>query len=76
MMISQQIMSESGVHVKGLLTTISHCIKQAPDRVLSTFKLGNNVTIVRREQSMYSHDEADITIISYLLEAVKNYKNT
>ena len=24
---------------------------------------------------MYSHDEADITIISYLLEAVKNGKN-
>ena len=44
-------------------------------RVLSTFNLGNNVTMVGREESMYSHDEADITIIGYLLEAVKNRKN-
>jgi len=44
-------------------------------RVLSIFNLGNNVTMVGREESMYSHDEADIAIISYLLEAVKNGKN-
>ena len=49
--------------------------KKALVRVLSTFNLGNNVTMVGREESMYSHDEADITIISYLLEAVKNGKN-
>ena len=44
-------------------------------RVLSTFNLGNKVTNVGRDDSMNSHDEADITIISYLLEAVKNGKN-
>ena len=49
--------------------------KKALVRVLSTFNLGNNVTMVGREESMYSHDEADITIISYILEAVKNGKN-
>ena len=47
--------------------------KKALVRVLSSFNLGNNV--VGREESMYSHDEADITIISYLLEAVNNGKN-
>ena len=31
--------------------------------------------MVGREESMYSHDEADIITISYLLEAVKNGKN-
>ena len=49
--------------------------KKALIRVLSTFNLGNNVTMVGREESMYSHDEADITIIIYFLEAVKNGKN-
>ena len=33
------------------------------------------MTMVGREESMYSHDEADIITISYLLEAVKNGKN-
>ena len=50
--------------------------KKALARVLSTFNLGNNVTMVGREESICSHDEADITIISYLLEAVKNGKNS
>ena len=65
----QKIMNESGVQVKGLLTTISqyHNItisskfpcrdaimkskanKKALVRVLSTFNLGNNVTMVGRE---------------------------
>jgi len=49
--------------------------KMALVRVLSIFNLSNNVTMVGREESMYSHDEADIAIISYLLEAVKNGKN-
>ena len=49
--------------------------KKAFVRVLSAFKLGNNVTMVGREESMYSHDEAYITVISYILEAVKNGKN-
>ena len=49
--------------------------KKALVRVLSTFNLGNNVTMVGREESMYSHDEADITIIRYLLEAVRNGMN-
>ena len=49
--------------------------KKALVRVLSIFNLVNNVTMVGREESMYSHDETYITIISYLLEAVKNGKN-
>ena len=49
--------------------------KKALVRVLSIFNLGNNVTMVGREESMYSHDEADLTIISYFLEAVKNGTN-
>ena len=49
--------------------------KKALVRVLSTSNLSNNVTMVGREESVYSHDEADITIISYLLEAVTNGKN-
>ena len=44
-------------------------------RVHSTYNLGNNVTMVGRDESMYSHNEADIVIISYLLEAVTNGKN-
>ena len=51
--------------------TKSKANKKVLIRVLSTFNLSNNVTIVGREESMYSHNEADITIISYLLEAVK-----
>ena len=50
--------------------------KKALIRVLSTFNLGNKMTMVGREKSMYSHDEADIIIISYLLELVKNGMNT
>ena len=55
--------------------TKSKANKKALVRVLSTFNLGNNVTMVGRDESMYRYDEADITIISYLLEAVKNGKN-
>ena len=59
----KKIMSESGVQVKGLLTIISqyqassHAImkckanKKALVRILSTFNLGNNVTMVGREES-------------------------
>ena len=45
-------------------------------RVLSTYNLCNNVQMVEREKSIYSHDEADITVICYLLEAIRNGKNT
>ena len=38
--------------------------------------MGNNVTIFEREESIYRHDEAEITVISYLLEATRNGKNT
>ena len=31
--------------------------------------------MVGKDESIYSHDEADITTIRYLLEAVKNGKN-
>ena len=50
--------------------------KKALVRVLlSTFNSGNNGTMVGKDESIYSHDEADITTIRYLLEAVKNGKN-
>ncbi len=48
--------------------------KKALIAVLSTFDLGSNVTMVGKDEGVFSHDEADITIISYLLEAVANGK--
>ena len=85
----QKIMSESGVQVKGAVNynitssklpccdaiMNSKANKKALIRVLSTFNLGNKVTMVGREESVYNNGEAEITIISYLLEAVKNGKN-
>ena len=57
-----------------MITTISQHQARALVRVISTINLGNSVTMVGREESMYNHDEADITIISYLLEAARNGK--
>ena len=52
----------------------SKACKKALNRALSTFNLGNNVMMHRWKRG--GHDEADITIINYLLEAVKNAKKT
>ena len=32
--------------------------------------------MAEREESIYSHDEAELTVIIYILEAVRNGKNT
>ena len=38
-------------------------------RVLSAFSMGSNVTVESRFDEKYGHDEADITMISYVLDA-------
>ena len=40
--------------------------------VLSTFSVGEDVTFESADDGVYRHDEADITMISYVLEA-SNY---
>ena len=42
--------------------------------VLSTFNLGDNVTLESVEDGFFGHDEADITIISYVLHAAQSGK--
>ena len=37
--------------------------------VLSTFSLGENITIETADDGIYRHDEEDITMICYVLEA-------
>ena len=39
--------------------------------VLSTFTVGDMTTTESRDDSAFDHDEADITIISYVIEAAK-----
>ena len=39
--------------------------------VLSTFTVGDMTTIESRDDSAFDHDEADITMISYVIEAAK-----
>ena len=39
--------------------------------VLSTFTVGDITTIESRDDSAFDHDEADITVISYVIEAAK-----
>ena len=43
--------------------------------VLSTFTVGDMTTIESRDDSEFDHDEADITMISYVIEADKCWKN-
>jgi len=47
--------------------------KNALIRVLTTFNLGNNVTVIGR-QEVYSHYYYYILLLLVLLEAVKNGK--
>ena len=36
--------------------------------VLGTFNLGDNATMETKDDGAYDHDEADITMVSYVLE--------
>ena len=42
--------------------------------MLCTFSLGENVTMDTLDDGMFSHDEADITMISYVIEATNSSK--
>ena len=43
--------------------------KRGLSRLLSTFNLGCGVSVESRDDGVFLHDEADITIISYLFQA-------
>ena len=45
-------------------------------KVLSMCHLGQNVTIENKYDEKYKHDEADITMLSYVLEACQNEAKT
>lgn len=36
--------------------------------------MGLNITLTGRDQGVFTHDEADLTVISYLLKAVEKGK--
>ena len=44
-------------------------IKRGLSRLLGTFNLGCGVSVESRDDGVFLHDEADITIISYLFQA-------
>ena len=41
-------------------------------KILSTYNLGKGVTVENRSDGVFAHDEADITMISYLLLLLRN----
>ena len=43
--------------------------KRGLSRLLSTFNLGCGVSVESRDDGVFLHDEADITIFSYLFQA-------
>ena len=49
--------------------------KQKLASVLSTFIIGENVVMETKDDGAFSHDEADITMISYVLQAAYAGKN-
>ena len=49
--------------------------KRQLNRVLSTFDMGAAVTIDTQDTGVFGHEEADVTIISYVLQAVGEGKN-
>ena len=49
--------------------------KRQLSRVLSTFDMGAAVTIDTQYTGVFGHEEADVTIISYVLQAVGEGKN-
>lgn len=48
--------------------------KKALSQVLCAQNLGLNITMIGRDQAVFTHDEADVTMISYLLQAVEKGK--
>ena len=40
--------------------------------MLSAFNVGENVTIETRNDGVFGHDEADITMVSYVHEAANS----
>ena len=49
--------------------------KQRLASVLSTFSLGENVKMETRDDGAFGHDEADITMVSYVIQAAKYRKD-
>lgn len=45
--------------------------KRELSRILSTFNLGERITIDSQEDGGFGHDEADVTMIAYLLQAAE-----
>ena len=45
--------------------------KRELSRVLSLFKIGPNVTMDSRCDGAFTHDEADVTMIAYMLQAAE-----
>lgn len=48
--------------------------KEALSQVLCAQNLGLGITMIVRDQAVFTHDEADVTVISYLLQAVEKGK--
>ena len=46
--------------------------KRSLSLLLSTFDLGCGVSVESRDNSIFGHDEADVTIISYMLQAASD----
>ena len=42
--------------------------KRELSRVLSLFNLGPNITMDSRDDGAFTHDEADVTMIAYMLQ--------
>ena len=49
--------------------------KQSLASVLSTFSVGENVIMETKDDGAFSHDEADITMVSYVTQAANYGKN-
>ena len=50
----------------------SKSIKQTLASVLGTFDLGESTTMETRDDCTFLHDEADVTMVSFVLEAAKS----
>ena len=49
--------------------------KRELSRVLSLFNLGPSVTMDSRDNGAFTHDEADVTMIAYMLQAAEFSKD-
>ena len=49
--------------------------KQWLASVLYTFSMGDNVTMETRDDGAFSHDEADVTMVSYVIQAASHGKS-